>query len=117
MRYLKTIGLAVALLASAALTPAKADTTASPAGVATTAIAFSGAAISGAALGKTIAGSVAFMLAYCQYHMKKDAAGKVVYQHPDCNGGGPVKVGSTTPNPYVPHTSTVKWAFGAPVYN
>lgn len=52
--------------------------------------------------GPSLAAQAGFMIAYCQYHMKKDASGKVIYQHPDCGGDGPVFVGSTTKDPYVP---------------
>lgn len=41
-------------------------------------------------------------IAYCQYKMKKDANGTVIYQSPDCNGGSPTPVvGNLTQNPYV----------------
>ena len=89
---------ALSLLVGAAH-PSKAETPV--AGLATTAIALSGAVISGAAAGKTIVGAGIFMIGYCQYNMKTDANGNVVSQHPDCGGGGPVFVGSTTVNPYV----------------
>ena len=58
--------------------------------------------VSGPAIAYGNIGYGAYMIAYCQYHMKKDEKGNVIYQHPDCNDNKPVFVGSTTKNPYVP---------------
>ena len=83
-KFFVTVALGVALLASALFsTPAKSDPL-----------------TLGVGIGYAISLFTAGELAYCQATMEKDSTGKVVKQNPNCNGGGPVVIGSTTVNPY-----------------
>ncbi len=63
-------------------------------------------ALTGGAMYAGLSGILIGSIIYCQSMMQKDANGVVIYQDDLCKGKDqPIFVGSTTPNPYIPHAN------------
>ncbi len=71
------------------------------------AVVGAGAVLGGGGMYAGLAGILFGSIAYCQHEMQKDANGVVIHQADICKNGpdDPIFVGSTTPNPYIPHAN------------